>query len=326
MTNAAVLAVNARVISLNPNPPTATDRSPGPALEARSRVRTCCVTRAQSDRAALQSLRCSPGHHANREECGEDMGDGMSTDIGLGQKLGFIAAQLRLRELRLRVGACPICGRSLFVRLQADPLGTRCVRCGASPITLAVVQVVREWVPALAASRVYEASSRGPLCEFLRGHASEFVSSEYVEGLSLGEERDGVRCEDLERLTFPDASFDLCTSTEVFEHVADDARGFAELHRVLRPGGRLIFSVPISDAAETVERAVRDAGAVRHLLPATYHDDRLLGSAAVLVYRDYGRDIVERVRRAGFLDAEIVMPADCSGMGHTVPVVVASKA
>ena len=42
---------------------------------------------------------------------------------------------------------------------------------------------------------------------------------------------------------YGDASFDLCTSTEVFEHMPDDLNGFSEIRRVLRPGGRFVFTV-----------------------------------------------------------------------------------
>ncbi|MCG3179089.1 MAG: Ubiquinone biosynthesis O-methyltransferase [Phycisphaerae bacterium] len=40
-----------------------------------------------------------------------------------------------------------------------------------------------------------------------------------------------------ERLPFPDASFDLVLSTEVWEHADDPAAGTREAFRVLRPGG-----------------------------------------------------------------------------------------
>jgi 2-polyprenyl-3-methyl-5-hydroxy-6-metoxy-1,4-benzoquinol methylase len=41
-----------------------------------------------------------------------------------------------------------------------------------------------------------------------------------------------------------DASFDLVWAGEVLEHVADTARWFSEVRRVLRPGGRLLISTP----------------------------------------------------------------------------------
>jgi SAM-dependent methyltransferase len=49
---------------------------------------------------------------------------------------------------------------------------------------------------------------------------------------------------DLHELPVADRSFDFVLCTEVLEHVADPRRVLAELHRVLRPGGGLLVSVP----------------------------------------------------------------------------------
>lgn len=45
---------------------------------------------------------------------------------------------------------------------------------------------------------------------------------------------------DAARLDFPDATFDAAVSTQVHEYVSDMPRAMAELHRVLRPGGRAL--------------------------------------------------------------------------------------
>jgi ubiquinone/menaquinone biosynthesis C-methylase UbiE len=47
-----------------------------------------------------------------------------------------------------------------------------------------------------------------------------------------------------ERLPFPDNKFDLITSEWVFEHIRDAESVMAEVARVLRPGGKLIFLTP----------------------------------------------------------------------------------
>lgn len=46
-------------------------------------------------------------------------------------------------------------------------------------------------------------------------------------------------------LDFADESFDLVTALDVIEHVENDRQAFAEISRVLRPGGRLLISVPL---------------------------------------------------------------------------------
>lgn len=45
-------------------------------------------------------------------------------------------------------------------------------------------------------------------------------------------------------LPFEDAEFDHVIASEVLEHIPDDVRAIAELHRVLKPGGTMAVSVP----------------------------------------------------------------------------------
>jgi SAM-dependent methyltransferase len=49
---------------------------------------------------------------------------------------------------------------------------------------------------------------------------------------------------DATTLPFPDASFERVVASEVVEHITDDRHAFAELARVLRPGGMLAVTVP----------------------------------------------------------------------------------
>ncbi len=49
---------------------------------------------------------------------------------------------------------------------------------------------------------------------------------------------------DCYRLPFPDNSFDLVTLFDVVEHIEDDGRVLAEVARILKPGGRVMLSVP----------------------------------------------------------------------------------
>lgn len=63
-----------------------------------------------------------------------------------------------------------------------------------------------------------------------------------------GEAPAGARYEvvrgDLTALPVPDASVDRVIASEVLEHIPDDAIAFAEIARVLKPGGRVAVTVP----------------------------------------------------------------------------------
>lgn len=217
-------------------------------------------------------------------------------------------ALLRPREFALVPARCPYCGPSVLVRLRREETGVRCVRCAASAVHLVLGWVLRERVPRLDAHDACELSARGPLVAYLRRTARSLATSEYFADLTPGALRDGIRCEDIQRLTYADASFDLVTHTEVLEHVPDDARALAEVLRVLRPGGVTVFSVPLHDGARTLERARLERGVIEHLEPPVHHTDPLRGGLGILAFRDYGRDILERLREAGFAEAELVTP------------------
>lgn len=87
---------------------------------------------------------------------------------------------------------------------------------------------------------------------------------------------------DLERLDLPDASFDAAVCAEVLEHLDHDAAALAELHRVLRPGGLLLVTVPANPFR--YDWTDRWAGHRRRYTPA------MLG---------------ERLAAAGFAGAEV---------------------
>lgn len=54
-----------------------------------------------------------------------------------------------------------------------------------------------------------------------------------------------VRVGDVARLGLSDGSFDGVVAAEVLEHVDDDRAALREIHRVLRPGGALVVTVPV---------------------------------------------------------------------------------
>ena len=109
--------------------------------------------------------------------------------------------------------------------------------------------------------------------------------------------------EDAGALSFGDASLATIVSNDVFEHVPDIDRCLAESRRVLRPGGRLLFTIPFHDRPETVQRATLRKGEIVELLPPQYHGNPIDPERGSLVFYEHGWDILERSRQAGFADA-----------------------
>ncbi|WP_158284709.1 class I SAM-dependent methyltransferase [Oricola cellulosilytica] len=103
---------------------------------------------------------------------------------------------------------------------------------------------------------------------------------------------DGTKADisiDLEQINLPDCSYDVTICSHVLEHV-DDTRAFAELHRILRPGGLLLLMTPVIWSwPETYEN------------PGILSDtDRKLHFGQRDHVRYFGADIRERIERSGF--------------------------
>lgn len=190
---------------------------------------------------------------------------------------------------------------------------------------MSLVTVLKQLSPNLTDKSIYELSSRGALFRMLRRRAGHLTISEFFDHVAPGDYDKGVQCQDLQALTFTDKSFDICTSTEVFEHVPDDRQAFREVYRVLKDDGVLIFTVPLNDKGPTIERARMESGRIVHLKPEQYHSDRLRGAGQVLCYRNYGADITDRLEEAGFSSARIVRLESKLWWGLSVPVIIARK-
>lgn len=232
-------------------------------------------------------------------------------------KARLALGMLEWRQLAARLGRCPICGPTLFVRLNGTDWGVRCVRCGSAPNTLLIASVLQDLCPHLGEMKVYALASYGPLFDYLSAHSGHLTISYYDPDVPPGEYRDGVQCQNVQQLTFADETFDLCVHSEVFEHVAEDHQGFRDIHRVLKPGGLMVFTVPVFDRDNTVERARLVHGEIEHMLPPEYHDDQLRGR--VLAFRDYGWDVVKRAEAAGFTHVRMISSEGPAGLAYVRP-------
>lgn len=82
--------------------------------------------------------------------------------------------------------------------------------------------------------------------DFVREIQGVDVNRTYLELARRSQTDPRVRVQEavIEALPFADETFDFAICSEVLEHLRDDLAGLRELHRVLRPGGTLMVSVP----------------------------------------------------------------------------------
>jgi len=116
----------------------------------------------------------------------------------------------------------------------------------------------------------------------------------------------GVDTQDICALEYPDESFDLIISNDVFEHVYDYEQAFKEAYRVLRTGGKMIFTVPFDgNSIETARRVEMDEANVIYTADKYFHGNPVPGleKEPLLVYQIFGWDMIDILRRCGFRDA-----------------------
>lgn len=134
----------------------------------------------------------------------------------------------------------------------------------------------------------------------------EIFGSEFLgEALNPGQIVDGIRHEDIQDLSFDDASLGLVISNDVMEHVPSPRSAFTELARVMREGSQALMTFPFfPDCDRSVTRAEIVEGAISHLREPVYHGNPV-SSDGSLVYTDFGWDLFDLVRECGFKDISL---------------------
>ena len=127
---------------------------------------------------------------------------------------------------------------------------------------------------------------------------SEYLGYEYEGGDII----QGVRHEDVESLSFHDDELDLIVSNDVFEHVPNPRVAFSECARVLKMDGLMLATIPFStNNDESITRAKLVDGDLEHILSPAYHGNPISEEGS-LVFTDYGWDLLQMMRDAGFSD------------------------
>ena len=186
----------------------------------------------------------------------------------------------------------------------------------------AVLRLLIEAEPS-ESSIIYAPESVTSLANVLRNHFHNFTGSEYLPAISDRMKMPNTRHEDVQNLSFADASIDAYVSCEVMEHIPSVRDALCEAARVLRNGGILLATFPFRTVEkDTLVKAVMENGQIRLVMEPEYHGNPV-NSKGSLVYSIPGWDILDTARASGFSYVEMVaISSKLFGIVAQVPVLV----
>jgi SAM-dependent methyltransferase len=201
--------------------------------------------------------------------------------------------------LFMNSGFCPICEKE--VTFSANDAWFRdhylCDQCFSLPRERALMLAIQTYFPDWINLTIHESSpeNRG-LSVRLSTKCKHYIATQYFAEHPSGQLYEGIRCENLEALTFPDDSIDLHITQDVLEHVLHPARAFSEIARTLRPGGAHIFTVPLVNKMDPSEVCALEEinGQLRYLRPPVFHGNPISPEGS-LVTVNWGFDICNHI-------------------------------
>jgi len=215
-------------------------------------------------------------------------------------------------------GHCPTCDLDVVFIARNAWLRDHyiCTNCGSIPRERALMVVIDMYFPNWREVVVHESSpsGRGASARLAR-ECPGYIPSQFFPDRPLGSVVDGMRCENLEALSFADESIDLHITQDVFEHLFDPKKAFQEIARSLTPGGMHICTVPlVNKTAPSRRRAQRTTDGIVLLEPEIYHGNPI-GDGRSLVTIDWGFDICRYIFDAsGLFTQQIYIDDLCRGI------------
>jgi len=137
------------------------------------------------------------------------------------------------------------------------------------------LQILYGLLQILQVQLTYHAEAISGFAMWAETHLRQVVTSEYLDGAATSI-ASGIQQEDICKLSFANASFDLAICNELFKHVRDLNTALKELRRILRPGARLLVIFPIAfGQQESITKATLDntLELTKYLETPDYHGD-----------------------------------------------------
>ena len=180
---------------------------------------------------------------------------------------------------------CPVCGFTGFFTAWGSPprWNARCPSCGSLERHRHLSLFLHKTSSIITTgAALLHFAPESFIAALLKRSNINYVSADLA--------RDDVDLKlNIENIDIGDDQYDIIVCSHVLEHV-DDKRALSELRRILKPNGKLILMVPVTEGCDT-----------------TYEDDTIKDSSERLIHfgdpdhvRVYGTDLIQRLTDAGF--------------------------
>jgi SAM-dependent methyltransferase len=215
------------------------------------------------------------------------------------------------------IARCSVCGSLALISAKGESLRETCfcTRCSSSnrqrQIAYVACQAIgfaqkkklsslKDFV-LLDSFTIYNTETKGAIHALL-SRTKNYICSEYFgDSHKSGEFVNNVMHQDLADISLGDQSVDLVISSEVFEHIPDPYRAHEEVYRILKKGGRHIFTVPF-DQTEFLDddRATMNSDKKTILLKEPIYHSDWIRPEGVLVYKIFSLEMLIELKKIGF--------------------------
>lgn len=218
-------------------------------------------------------------------------------------------------RLILKLGGpikCPVCGRLAKLTIASGSLRENCIcnNCHSINRQRQIAYVITKRMGLRSINDlaklddfvVYNTESSGALHSRLLQLNNYLFSEFFGSNHKSGDMVNSIMHQDLMALSFKDESVDLVISSDVFEHVSDPYKAHEEIYRVLKLGGKHVFTVPfyLMDYLDENRAQMDLGGEVTHLKEPMYHEDPVREKEGALVFNIFALEMIVKLAKIGF--------------------------